>query len=264
MKRKSLIIVLIVLIALFFVVQVWGTPYSAVQLTGYKALKTIAYYNNIRVNRDWDLQETNHFIINSKDIDSNTIESLGILFEKSYYLVGEEFDYYPNKKTPVIVYNTMSDFWNHIKPLAGQDIMGLYYMGIIHIISPDVFDMDLNEYEKNGPILHEYTHKVVDDITGGNIDLWLTEGLALYQEYINYDVEWGEGLVFDKEYTMEELRDNFLLLEPVQAYKQSFEKVKNIYETDKDKLTKLLTELGKGKKAKDVFLDIYEEDVFNQ
>lgn len=260
MKRKFLIIVLIVLIALFFMVQ--GTSYNTFKITGYKALKTIAYYNNTKVNKGWDLHETNHFIINSEGIDSNTIESLGLLFEKSYYLIGEEFDYYPNKKTPIIVYNTMNDFWNHIKPLAGQDIMGLYYMGIIHIISPNAFDMDLNEYEKNGPILHEYTHKVVDDITSGNIDLWLTEGLALYQEYINYDVEWGEGLIFDEEYTMEELKDNFLFLEPVQAYKQSFEKVKNIYETDKYKFIKLLSELGKGKEVEDAFLFIYGENLF--
>ncbi|MCK9217542.1 MAG: hypothetical protein M0P77_06450 [Firmicutes bacterium] len=262
MRRKLLIIVLIILIALFFMVQ--GSSYNAFKITGYKALKTITYYNNTKVNKDWDLHETNHFIINSKDIDSNTIESLGILFEKSYYLIGEEFDYYPNKKTPIIVYNTMSDFWDHIKPLAGQDVMGLYYMGVIHIISPNAFDMDLNEYEKNGAVLHEYTHKVVDDITGGNIDLWFTEGLALYQEYINYDVEWGEGLVFDKEYTMEELRDSFLSLEPVQAYKQSFEKVKNIYEADKDRLIKLLTELGKGKEVEDAFLFIYGENLFCQ
>lgn len=263
MKKKSFVIVLIILIALFFIGQ--GSVYNIAKLKGYKALKVITYYNNTKLNKSSDSFQTDHFIINSRSINEKTSEEIGVLLEKSYYLIGKEFNHYPDKKTPVIIYGSMDDFWEQNKALDGQTVMGLYYMGIIHLIVPDVFDMDLYEYEKNGPVLHEYTHKVVDDICGGNIDIWFTEGLALYQEYLNYGTNWGEGLVFNNEYSIEELRDNFLSLESVQAYKQSFEIVKNICNGQKkEKIIELLKELGKGKNMEDAFLNVYGEILYKQ
>lgn len=245
MKRKSFLMVLVFLIALFLIKP--NPLYNLAKQNGYKALKVIVYYNNIKPDKDSNYTETEHFIINGKNADATMVEEFGPLLEKSYELIGDEFNYYPNKKTPVVVYGSMEDFWNQNKSLDGQAVMGLYHLGVIHLVAPEVFDMDLEEYEKNGPILHEYTHKAVDDISNGNVEIWFTEGLALYQEYLNYGVIWGEGLIFEDEFTMDELRNDFLSLEPVQAYKQSFELIKNIYQDQgKDKIMELIKELGKG------------------
>ena len=245
MKKRFFVIVLMFTVALFLINP--GTLYNVARQKGYKALKVIAYYNNTKPENGSNTYETGHFIINGKNVDIDEIEEFGALLEKSYYLIGNEFDYYPDKKTPVRIYGTMDDFWSQNKSLDGQAVMGLYHLGVIHLVVPEVFNMELNEYERNGPILHEYTHKVADDISNGNIEIWFTEGLALYQEYLNYDAAWGDGLVFEKEYTREELSNKFLSLDPVQAYKQSFETVKDIYEKEgKEKVIELIKELGNG------------------
>ncbi|NLN48652.1 MAG: hypothetical protein GX154_06105 [Clostridiales bacterium] len=245
MKKKSFLIVLVFLIALFLIKP--NPLYNIAKQKGYKALKVIVYYNNIKPDKDSDFIETSHFIINGKSTEKTTVEELGNLLEKSYYLIGDEFNYYPEKKTPVIVYGSMEEFWNQNKSLDGQSVMGLYHLGVIHLVVPEVFDMDLDEYEKNGPVLHEYTHKTVDDISCGNVEIWFTEGLALYQEYLNYGVVWADGITYEKQYTMEELRKDFLSLDSVQAYKQSLIIIKDIYQNEgKDKIIELIEELGKG------------------
>ncbi len=250
MKKKFFIIVLVVLIALFFIQD---NNISIIRNAGYKTLKTMAYYNNVKFNKDIDFYESRHFIIGGSDIDSNVGAKIGILLDKAYYLVGKEFDYFPDKKSPVILYKDMGEFWEQNKQLEGQDIMGLYHMGIIHLIVPEVFGMDFSQYEREGPVLHEYTHKLVDDISLGNVDIWFTEGLALYQEYLHYGTKWGEGLDYSDNYTIEELKEDFFSLDNVQAYKQAFDMVSKIYnKKEKEELIKILNQLGKGKNIEEL------------
>ena len=51
-------------------------------------------------------------------------------------------------------------------------------MGFIHLQSP----LGNKDYFKEGPMVHEYTHLVVDELTGGNYSRWFTEGVAQYVE----------------------------------------------------------------------------------
>ncbi len=258
MKKKLTIFVLIALMSLLFIGQ--GPLYNNVKVKGYKALKVINYYSSVKPYDKESLYETDHFIIDGRGVEDSMTEDFGTRLEKIYYMAGKEFDYYPSKKTPVIIYGSLDDFWEQNKSLEGQTVMGLYYMGVIHLIAPGVFNMEMEEYEKNGPLLHEYVHNIVDEITGGNIEIWFTEGLALYQEYLNYGVRWGEDLVIEKEYTMEELRNCFSFLDPVQAYKESYIIVESMYEEGKrDKVLELLKELGKGKNMEDGFSNIYKK-----
>lgn len=255
---KTTSIVLIILLALFLLIE--GRMFIMAKSVGYKTLKVFVYYKNTEVSGDLDSFQTQHFIVKNRGASDDTAEALGNLLEKSYNLIGKEFDYFPVKKTLVFIYGSMEDFWKQNKSLEGQAIMGLYHMGIIHLVAPEVFDMDLHEFEKNGPVLHEYTHKAIDELSNGNMEIWFTEGMALFQEYKQYGNEWAQGMEFNNEYTMEQLRDNFMILESVQAYKQSFEIVKDIYENyGKEKILELLSELRKGSDMDSAFSHIYGE-----
>ncbi|HCJ58734.1 MAG TPA: hypothetical protein DHV55_16285 [Clostridiaceae bacterium] len=230
MKRKFLktYIVLTILLALFFLMD--GRTYILARSTGYKALKVFEYYKSTELSSSIEEVNKPHFILKSRGADEKTVEELGNLLEKSYDLVGKEFNYYPTKNIPVFVYGSMEAFWDYNKALDGETVMGLYNMGVIHLVVPEAFDLTLEQYETNGPVLHEYTHLVVDELTGGNLETWFTEGLALYQEYNVYGTEWGQFMDSKDEYSLEDLRGNFMALDSDKAYRKSFLIMKDIYD----------------------------------
>ncbi|SHJ13986.1 gluzincin family metallopeptidase [Lutispora thermophila] len=247
--KKNLIkayIVLTVLLALFFLID--GRAYILAKSASYKALKVFEYYKSIELSSTEGTINKPHFIIKNRGADEGFVEEIGNLLEKSYDLIGKEFDYYPNKTIPVFVYGSMDEFWAHNKALEGQAIMGLYNMGVIHIVTPDVFAMTMEKYELNGPILHEYTHLVVDELTGGNIEIWFTEGMALYQEYNIYGTEWGEFMDYEDEYSLEDLRGDFMALDSDKAYRKAFLIIKDIYSNEGDnEIKEFMKELKSGK-----------------
>lgn len=73
---------------------------------------------------------------------------------------------------------------------SGFRALGAYWGGVIELLSPRVWlDADPTTYEAResgarGPLVHEYTHYLLDlAIPGGNYPRWLSEGLAQYVEY---------------------------------------------------------------------------------
>lgn len=249
-NRLKIIIVLAILVALFFLVD--GRTYVIARSAGYKTLKVFAYYKNTGFSSGKSIIYKPHFTIINRGSDEETADYIGELLEKSYNLIGQEFDYYPNYNIPVYVYGSIEEFWEHNQALTGQAVMGLYNLGIIHIVDPQVFSMTPEEYESSGAVLHEYTHLVVDDLTEGNVEVWFTEGMSLYQEYNIYGVEWGQYMN-DVNYSLEELRTDFMGLDSDKAYRKAFLIVKDFYsKMGKDKVLELLKELKHGKSFNEV------------
>ncbi len=146
--------------------------------------------------------------------------------------------------------------------------MGLYNMGTIHILSPNAYKNQnqppMDYFKKNGPVLHEYTHKVVDELTGGNVELWLTEGLALYEEYKVNDTEWAPGYKYERYFNSKEIRDDFMYVDEVQSYRQSFDMTKYLIDNyGMDKMQLLMQELSGGSNTNDAFVKIYGVTVNN-
>ncbi|NLM43631.1 MAG: hypothetical protein GX201_06405 [Clostridiales bacterium] len=244
-KRFKMIIVLTILVALFFLVD--DRAYIIARSAGYKTLRVFAYYKSTEFSSDKSIINKPHFTIINRGSDEEIADFIGELLEKSYSLIGEEFDYYPNYNIPVFVYGSMEEFWEYNKALKGQAVMGLYNLGVIHIVAPHAFSMTLEEYESSGTVLHEYTHLVIDDLTGGNVEIWFTEGMALFQEYNIYGAEWGK-FMDDVDYSLEDLRANFMGLDSDKAYRKAFLIVKDIYSNiGKDGVLDLLKELRVGK-----------------
>lgn len=77
--------------------------------------------------------------------------------------------------------------------------MGVYWAGVIRILSPQDWLGDLSGTARNtvfreeGPVAHEYIHLLVDYKTSGNYPRWLTEGLAQFGEKCYAGVVAGGG-----------------------------------------------------------------------
>mgnify|MGYP001389060638 CR=1 FL=1 len=254
-KILKIYIVLTLLLALFFLTD--SRTYILAKSAGYKTLKVFEYYKSTELSYTEGTINKPHFIMKNRGADEDTVEQIGNLLEKSYDLIGKEFDYYPNNKIPVFVYGSMEEFWKYNKALDGQAIMGLYHMGVIHVVVPDAFDLTMEEYEFNGPVLHEYTHLIVDELTGGNVELWFTEGMALYQEYNIYNTEWGKFANYEDDYTLEDLRSNFMALDSNKAYRKAFLIVKDVYNKQGNKgVIDFLKELKSGKDFYETFMTL--------
>lgn len=258
MKKRLLLI--FILISLIFTLD--KNNFIAAKMGGYTALKLI---ENSRVEsfcEEFLTYESKHFIIRYTNYDKKIIDKIAQMFERSYLLVGQAYDHYPEEKIKVFMYSNKEQFWRYQKVISGQAVMGLFNMGIIHILSPNAYFNDsekfLEYYEKDGPILHEYTHKVVDELCGGNIELWFTEGIALYEEYSLNKTEWAKDYDCLPYYTTYELRRNFIKLDPILSYRQSFINVKELIENHgKEKLIMLLEKLKSCEDFDEAFYDVY-------
>jgi len=262
MKRKfsKIFIVLALVSVLFFLTYDRGLV--AAKMQGYKALKVFAHVKSIEVTKEFQTYETQHFVINYTPNDEDIVREIGSIFEKSYLTAGERYGYYPEKKTIVFLYDSQQSLWDYQPSIQGQAVMGLYNMGIIHVLSPKAYmssgELSLGYFEQNGPVLHEYSHKAIDDISGGNVELWLTEGLALYDELEVNGVEWAEGYQYDSCYSGRELRSAFLNLDATKSYRQSLQLVGFLIDNyGKQSMMELLEELGSGNSMDKAFEQIY-------
>lgn len=203
--------------------------------------------------KDYKVRETKHFLIKYDSEDDEMIDLVAKASEKYYMEVCNMFGYYPKNKTIVIVYDNPEKLMENASLGQGKPPMGVYFASTIQILSPRIWipeDENIEDIFMNeGPMVHEFTHLLVDDLAKGNYPLWFTEGVALYQEYIQTGYVWGENLSFEENpYTIKQLTKNFHQLDQMLAYKRSFEIVKEMAQTKGfDHLRQILKDLGEGK-----------------
>jgi len=263
-KIKRLAIVLTIVSVLFFFAG--GKGLITVKMQGYKAMKVFAQVSSSGLTPEFSIYETENFIIKYTEADADIVAEVAAVFEKSRSVEGMRYGYYPGNKTLVFLYSNQESMWDYQQSVKGQAVMGLYNMGIIHVLSPKAYfsqkRIENGDFEKGGPILHEYVHSVIDEKSGGNLELWLTEGIALYEEYAVDGVEWAPGFTYEKYFTADELREDFMLLEETQSYRQSYDIVKGLVrEYGKEGITALLGELKKGNVMDEAFREIYGCDL---
>ncbi len=215
--------------------------------------------------KDYKNVETKHFIIKYNSQDSDIVELVAEAAEKNYIQLCKSFDYYPAKKVTVIIYNDAQQLMKNANLGSGKPPMGVYLASTIQILSPKLWipeEEDMRELFLNeGPMVHELAHLLVDDLAKNNYPIWFTEGIALYQEYIQTGYEWGKYLQYPEQpYTIEQLTKEFYNLDEMLAYKRSFEVIRNIAkERGFESLNQLIRILGEGKnfsKTSNQLLDI--------
>lgn len=244
-KRFYVLISICIIITLisFNVFGIKGNLYLSFRnIPKKKVLKNIENYSEL---------ETEHFIIRHKTDDLEVLSLVKEASEEYYDEICNQYNYYPEDKTVVVLYENPDVLLKNANLGKSKPPMGVYYASTIQILSPRLWAPANEDMEylfmKEGPMVHEFTHLIIDDITKGNYPLWFTEGLALYSEYIYTGYEWGKEINKEKIYSINELNSEFNKLDQHLAYTQSFRVVKYMVETyGFEKVKEILKKLEDG------------------
>lgn len=171
--------------------------------------------------------ETEHFTIKYLPVDEDYLEMIADTAEESYILACNRMNIEPKSQTTIVVYPDNESLAQSFGWDKDEKAMGVYWGGTIRILSPgewlDKAD-NIEQFAKEGPMLHEFVHLLVDDITKGNYNRWWTEGIAQYIEKKINGFEFKNPFKTGKEkyfYSLEKLEKNFDNLDQSVAYWES-------------------------------------------
>lgn len=223
----------------------------------YEALTVLAFKL-----KGFDCINTPHFIILFKPESRESISVVANAAEKAYEILGKDFDYYPEDKTPIVVFPDRVSLQAAFNWPHDENTQGVYFRGIIYVQSPDVWideteDMESIFFEK-GPMVHEYTHLVVDALTSGNYPRWFTEGVAQYVErrVTGYTLSEDFDVAENQVYTYKDIMYNFDGLKDVpSAYLGALEMTDLLVEDGGiEELKRIMQLLKEGDSANRIFL----------
>lgn len=208
--------------------------------------------------RDYQQLETDHFVIKYRAIDEITLDLIVKTAEDKYKAVSEAFQYEPQGKIPLILYDNPEEMMKITFLKKDHPPMGVYFGNSLHILDPSHWISDQENMEaifyREGPVLHELVHLFTDHIGGGNFPQWFTEGVSLYYEYAVDGYEWGKGVELSAEYTLKQLYQSFNELDQYLAYTKAFRTVKGYVEQNGEAaLLEVIDSLGKGDKLETYF-----------
>lgn len=264
MKKIFVIVSIISIIVLMFI-----TFKGLLCVSTYPIIKNIEKRRILKETREYKTLNTEHFFIKYNEEDENIAKITAKSLEKYYYNVCSKFNYFPEGRIPVIIYNEEDELKKVIKLKSDTIPQGAYYCGVINILTPYSWACDVENiedfYKEKGPYIHEFTHFLVDEKTNGNYPLWLTEGIALYMEKVIIKLSWEAGIGQTYGISLEDLNDNFQFIKEEIAYRKSYEVVSNLVDNyGFDKINSLLDNLGKGndiEKSIEVALKVNIKDI---
>lgn len=174
--------------------------------------------------------------------------------ERFFPIVAKQFGLELKRRVPVVLYREQRELNRVFGWPADEGTMGVYWGGVIRILSPnswlDASDRGALEetFSKNGPIVHEAAHLMIDYETRGNYPRWLTEGLAQEMERRLTGFKFDPPAGFLNYYPFSALNDFDSLPDQHLAYHQSYLMVRYLLQHGDDaKVKKLLAELGRGR-----------------
>lgn len=194
-----------------------------------------------------------HFQIKYLKDDEEYVEMIAETAEEAYVDVCNMMETEPSQKTTLVVYPDSQSLAESFGWDKDEQAMGVYWGGTIRILSPGQW-LDKGQsqevFKKDGPLTHEFTHLIVDEITKGNYKRWWTEGIAQYAEKKINGFEFADPFAGTKEkdyFTIRELEKSFNDLDQRIAYWESLKAVEYIVnEYGEDTVYEILDYLGKG------------------
>lgn len=154
------------------------------------------------------------------------LEAAERVFEPTVQQVG----YRPAGRIPVLMHPDRQSIRDVFGWAEGQSATGVYWAGVIRVLSPAVWVYAPTEEEwaerfrALNPLAHEFTHYLLDYMSGGNYPRWYTEGLAQLVEADVTGYMWLEPASSLRQplYTLAELEGDFdALPNQALAYRQS-------------------------------------------
>jgi hypothetical protein len=201
----------------------------------------------------WDEIQTEHYLIKYLPVDEDSVELVAEAAEEAYTSVSTSLGQQPAKQTTIVIYPDNASLAASFGWDKNEKALGVYWGGTIRILSPDAWLSNLGQRDrfiKEGPMVHEFTHLIVDEITKGNYNRWWTEGIAQYTEKKITGFEFADPFVGGQEfhyYTLENLEKNFDSLDQSVAYWESLQAVNYLVDNyGEEKLYTILRYLGNG------------------
>ncbi|KKH64357.1 hypothetical protein DU75_04885, partial [Methanosarcina mazei] len=225
MKGKGFVLLLIPILMILLI-----SSYRYVRVSLYPNIKNIEKNRILRNVDNYNTINTQHFIIKYKDGDHGAAQLTASISEEYYDEVCEMYGYEPKDRVNIIIYDDKETLLKNTRLNKSASPIGIYYSGVINILSPKIWIHDNSNfnktYEVNGPVVHEFAHLIIDEMTNGNYPMWLTEGMALYTESKTTGFEWPSNNLSYEEVSIEELNTRFDKIDQSTAYRRSFEVVK--------------------------------------
>lgn len=265
-KTASLILVMLLLAVLVV------TRYSNV------LLKVVVGQEINLKTAHFSVTETEHFKIKYTAVDQDYVPMISQASEQAYQSVSQVFGREPQGKTVIVVYPDSESLAASFGWDRDQKAMGVYWGGSIRILSPRewVGSVESEEtFAREGPMVHEFAHLMVDEITRGNYNRWWTEGVAQYVEKNITGFEFADPFAGGKTpcyYELDSLESSFDNLDQQVAYWQSLKMVEYLVdEYGQDCLFDIMKYLGQGlnmKQALENALGVdyssFENDVYRE
>lgn len=251
-RYVGVILTALLLLAAFFV----KIP-NFVRTTTYGIFREGLKQKALWTTRDMGTLQGEYFMVRYTQGNDKDAELVLNTAEHFYTPIASQYGYSGGGKILVIVYPSKPALNRNFGWQANESAMGVYWAGVIRVLTPGIWveEPDPSHYREafknNGPMAHEFTHLVVDYMTGGNYTRWFTEGLAQYEEYKLTGFEFDEpGALLDQPlYPLEEMNleyDN--LPNQALAYRQSYLAVRYIAEIHgEESLRSILGYLAQGK-----------------
>lgn len=239
--------------AVFFVTQ----PSSRLGMQFYPLIREAAAAKMDYQTRNLAVAETPHFTIKYADQDADTVAVVAQAAEAAYQPVTQSLGYTPDGKTIIVINQSRQELNQAFGWSGAQSAMGVYWGGVIQVLSPRVWlrDTTADSFIRSGPMVHEFTHLVLDHLTRGNYPRWFTEGLAQYEEYQVNGYEWrtADNSLQGQLYPMSALDQNFDgLPNQALAYRESLAAVRYIASVHGEgKLRQVISLLAAGRSIED-------------
>jgi len=170
--------------------------------------------------------QTEHFKIKYTQTDGDYVNIIADSAEQAYSQVNSKMNTDEQQKTTIVVYPNSQSLAKSFGWDKNEKALGAYWAGTIRILSPHEWlkqEYNKDEFETDGPLVHEYVHLIVDDMTRGNYNRWWTEGVAQYieKQITGFQFEDPQDVSAGQLYTFQELNKNFDELDQQISYWES-------------------------------------------
>ncbi len=209
---------------------------------------------------DYKSRKIGNMTFHFKEENGYNLEEVSNIAQEMIEKVNKNFGKEDAESFHVVIYPNSMEMNRGLRLPSGENTLGAYYGNNIFLLSPSQLS-EANSPFKN-VFLHEYTHLLVEEKTKGNHPVWFTEGVALYQEYMITDYEWGKGVVYNQfPYSLSQLEKEFYQLDTFQAYRSSFLRVRFLAEEyGEESILKIIEELGNGKTIQDAMESVLKKE----
>ncbi len=227
----------------------------------YQAVKELYRMHTLFASRHLVTLRGEHFLVRYSPENAAYVPLVLETAEKAYNQLAGKYDF-QGRGIPVIIYPSRAELNACFGWPASESAMGAYWAGVIRILAPEVWIPEENDVEEificSGPMVHELTHLMVDNLTKGNVPRWLTEGLAQSEEYRLTGFQFAAPEVSrERFYSFREMDGEFDRLDDqALAYRQSLAAVEYLQEVyGEDKIKQILKTLAAGKNMEEALRD---------